>query len=190
MTLHLYLFERNRDLKERELARWLTRVDNRELAYMVALARAGAELPTIPPPGDEPPEPPASTVQIVVDGKRRTVPTPPPGCYYDGAGRLHGRIPARQGRGEKCDPHVFVDGKCQGCDLRNDGGVLRYGPAPVECEAHEIENGLCRKCGGREIREGWVTQPTPRILGRCEHTRHVPTAGGSLKCLDCGEIGN
>lgn len=195
MTLTLYLFERKRELEaierereEREWEAWRSRVYNRELAYMITMADRGMELPVIPPPGGKLSEPP--TVQIVVDGKTRTVPAPPPGCVYDGAGKLHGRVPARQGQGETCDPHVFVDGQCRGCDLRNGDGVLRYGADPVRCEAHEVENGVCRKCGGREMREGWVTQATPRILGRCEHARHEPTPGGSLKCLDCGSVGN
>jgi hypothetical protein len=96
----------------------------------------------------------------------------------------------KESRAERapCDPHVFVDGECRGCHLRNDGGVLRYGEDIAECESHMIEDGECTRCGGREILPGVVTRPSPRILGRCEHARHVPFEG-QLKCLDCGSVG-
>lgn len=188
VTLRLHLFERKRDHEEREWGEWRERVRNRELAYMTALARAGGELPEIPPPGELSPVRAPETVQIVVDGERRTVPAPRPGAFYDAAGNLVGRKPARRDRTRACDPHVFVDGQCRGCDLRNDGGVLRYGPDPVECDEHEIEGGKCHKCGGWAKDYG-VTKPTPRVLGRCEHERFQVRPEGGVRCLDCGETG-
>jgi hypothetical protein len=68
---------------------------------------------------------PAATVEIVVDGERRTVPTPPPGWVYDEAGR------------------------------------------PIELKPTEGRPGDTD----------------------CEHINHVPFQG-SLKCLDCGSVGN
>jgi hypothetical protein len=91
-------------------------------------------------------------------------------------------------RGGACDPHVFVDGKCRGCDLQRAGdGLLRYGDAPPECDEHTMNNGVCVKCGGRDM-GGWVTTPTPRVM-ECEHKNFKPFQG-QLKCLDCGSVGN
>jgi hypothetical protein len=88
-----------------------------------------------------------------------------------------------------CNPHVFVDGKCRGCDLQQAGnGQLRYGDAPAECDEHEFENGVCVKCGGRNTGAWWVTRPTPRVI-ECSHERHEPFQG-QLRCLDCGSVGN
>ena len=78
---------------------------------------------------------------------------------------------------------------CLDCGLRNDNGVLRYGESAPACEGHSIVNGICTRCGGHEVIEGLVTKPSPRIIGGCEHKRHVPE-GGQLRCLDCGLLGN
>jgi hypothetical protein len=189
VTFHLYLFGLRRERKEKEWARWHRRRDDQEMAYWIAVASRGGELPTIPPPGGRSAEPERKpeTVQIVVDGKRRTVPAPAPGEFYDAKGNLCGG--SRPRRKEKCDPHFFVDNKCQGCDLRNDGGVLRYGPDPVECDEHEVVEGKCIRCGGWEWEPGMVTKPTPRVLGRCEHERFQVRPEGGVRCLDCGEVG-
>jgi hypothetical protein len=92
-----------------------------------------------------------------------------------------------------CNPHVFVDGKCRGCDLQQAGnGKLRYGDAPPECDEHEMNNGVCVKCGAREVVKSggawWATRPTPRVI-ECAHERHEPYQG-QLRCLDCGDVGN
>jgi hypothetical protein len=173
-----------RDQKEAVWKAYRAREGRRELAYMVGRILAGEEISETPEP-DAPPSK-AETVQIFVNGERRTVPAPRPGEFYDAAGNLRGR--KRSERPAACDPHVFVDGECRGCDLRNDGGVLRYGAAPVECESHMMKDGECINCGGRDM-GGWVTRPTPRVLGKCEHARHVPHGGGQFRCLDCGSIG-
>jgi hypothetical protein len=84
--------------------------------------------------------------------------------------------------------HNFIDGKCQGCDLRNTNGVLHHGPLPVECDEHVFVGDVCKRCGGKNMGT-WVTSASPRIIGQCEHMRHVPNAGGGLRCLDCGNVG-
>jgi hypothetical protein len=176
----LYNLERERDLAQ-------AREDRIELARLVARETArlllpawGYELKEASPASHR-----AETVEIVVDGERRRVPAPPPGCYYDARGSLVGLTSHTRGA---CDPHVFVDGKCRGCDLQRAGnGQLRYGDAPPECDAHEIKNGVCVKCGGRDM-GGWVTKPTPRVI-ECSHERHEPFQG-QLRCLDCGSVGN
>jgi hypothetical protein len=174
----LYELEREREGREREA---LATLIGREVALQVTRMFQpvfGYELrePVEPRPVER------RTVTITVDGQPPVVPEPPPGCHYDSRGSLIGR-PCH---GE----HVFVDGECRGCGLRNENGVLRYGTDTPECDAHEIENGVCRKCGGREIAQGtgWVTKPTPRILGACEHKNFAPFRG-QLKCKDCGSAG-
>lgn len=173
----LYEVERDRDAGERvDFARLIARETARLL-----LPAWGYELKETSPASRL-----GETVEIVVDGERRRVPAPPPGCYYDARGSLVG-LTSHTPRG--CDPHVFVDGKCRGCDLQRAGdGLLRYGDAPVECDEHKLENGVCVKCGGRDM-GGWVTTPTPRVM-ECEHGNFKPLPSGQLKCLDCGSVGN
>lgn len=96
--------------------------------------------------------------------------------------------PAQLSSDSGCNPHIFVDGECRACGLKNGGGVLRYGEDAAECDGHVIQDGNCIKCGGRDM-GGWVTSPSPRVLGRCEHARHEPNPGGGLRCLDCGSVG-
>jgi len=43
---------------------------------------------------------------------------------------------------------------------------------------------------GRPIGDtGLRTRPRPRVIG-CPHANFEPVPGGSLKCLDCGSVGN
>lgn len=82
--------------------------------------------------------------------------------------------------------HAFVDGLCA-CGLSNRGGVLRYGDDAPECKRHKMKDGVCVKCGGRKV-GGFVTKPSPRVIGRCEHPadRLTPQDGGGMHCTLCG----
>jgi hypothetical protein len=64
-----------------------------------------------------------------------------------------------------CDHEFGERGACVFCGLVVEGGVMRYGDAPVECDGHVIVNGECRKCGGQEIADGLVTKGSPRVIG-------------------------
>lgn len=84
--------------------------------------------------------------------------------------------------------HVFVDGECSKCDLINKDGVMSYGPAPAECEEHDLENGACRKCGGRQIPgTDFVTKATPLVI-KCAHPKVFKNPDGRRRCLTCGKV--
>lgn len=51
-------------------------------------ARAMKDLPPLPSKFGRKGKPTSDTVQIKVGSERRTVPLPPPGCFYDSSGKL------------------------------------------------------------------------------------------------------
>jgi hypothetical protein len=87
----------------------------------------------------------------------------------------------------RCEHAFIINGACRDCGLRERGGFMGYGEAAPECETHDIVDGVCSNCGGRDM-GSWVTSPSARVI-TCEHTRHEPSKGGGLRCLDCGEVG-
>lgn len=136
---------------------------------------------------------PALGLEIKDDGGRdvsaectHTFDKPGGACVFCGA--TFGEFAEAQAA-KRCPPHRLVNGGCVECDYVVENGVARYGEMPIECEEHDLENGVCRKCGGREWGGGLVTKGSPRVIGNvpCEH-KYSPLNDSYMMCEGCGHM--